>query len=89
MSHTPGEWTVRYDIHGAEIKGPRGESVAWCGDNYSTDTGSVPFRANARLIAAAPDLLEALEFMVNCTEDEINDAYRRAKAAITKAEGRD
>lgn len=61
MSQTPGQWTIRYDSHGAEIKGPHNEGVAWCGDNYSTETGRVPFRANARLIAAAPDLLAACE----------------------------
>lgn len=55
--------------------------------------------ANARLIAAAPDLLEALEHIVNavaiCTDDHGNltaeicqaDDFRAARAAIAKATG--
>ncbi len=54
--------------------------------------------ATARLIAAAPDLLEALRGLINCQEDpEFEDEYRgsphdnamrQARAAIAKAEGR-
>ena len=51
----------------------------------------------ARLIAAAPDLLEALEKCAAiigapqeghwATDDEVNDAYESAVAAIAKAKG--
>ena len=50
----------------------------------------IAHKANARLIAAAPDLLAALETLTKMVEDgdwttvELNDA----RAAIAKAEGR-
>jgi len=43
--------------------------------------------ANARLIAAAPDLLEALKSVVMIS-DRKHDAWDRAHAVIAKAEGR-
>lgn len=44
-------------------------------------------KANAHLIAAAPELLEALKEMVSwCIWN--TDYYHRALAAIAKAEGR-
>ena len=48
--------------------------------------------ADARLIAAAPDLLEELEDMVSLVEYLMNDSYdnketAEARAAIAKAKG--
>ena len=48
--------------------------------------------ANARLIAAAPDLLAALEYLLPIAEKNVKtsfgkDAVRIARAAIAKAEG--
>jgi hypothetical protein len=52
--------------------------------------------ANARLIAAAPDLLEALEFMLSvfnetypdvADDEEDREAWAKARAAIKKATG--
>ena len=45
--------------------------------------------ANARLIAAAPDLLEALQFIRTNGEDQADKAARMAIAAIAKATGED
>jgi hypothetical protein len=42
--------------------------------------------ANARLMAAAPDLLRALQEVVRIS-DRKHDAWDRARAAITKAGG--
>ena len=42
--------------------------------------------ANARLIAAAPDLLAALKAAVACRID--GNWYEQSKAAIAKAEGK-
>jgi len=53
-------------------------------------------KANARLIAAAPDLLEALEFMLSvfnetypdvADDEEDREAWAKARAAIRKATG--
>ena len=46
--------------------------------------------ANARLIAAAPDLLEALEYCLDCLGDEFAlpaDCQNNARAAIAKSRG--
>lgn len=68
---------------------------------HSTTVASIPTRmtiplgeqkANAVLISAAPDLLEALKLMLSeCydteRDDKIRYAVNQAKRAITKAEG--
>ena len=45
--------------------------------------------ANAKLMAAAPDLLAACEFLVNAgpTSHDIGKAFTLAAAALAKAEG--
>jgi hypothetical protein len=55
--HTPGPWTVdgrgiRQDMRERE----RGWFIGYCEDTHNPD-----WKANARLVAAAPDLLEALQ----------------------------
>ena len=94
--HTPGPWRVAprsdYPEH-ADINvdaGTRGY-VALCGK-----AGDEEAEANARLIAAAPELLEALREVVACYVVRINGkvdvrraaALDRARAAIAMAEGR-
>ena len=67
-------------------------------ESANPEPGSSPINeANARLIAAAPDLLEALEKCASvigapqeghwATDVEVNDAYDSAVAAIAKAKG--
>ncbi|HBP5443973.1 TPA: hypothetical protein L6B67_02410 [Pseudomonas aeruginosa] len=89
MSHTPGPWVV-VDGHYPsfiEIKGPSfGISVVTTAldldfNDYMSRT------ADARLIAAAPDLLEALQACIQqitalCSADDVPD---QARAAIAKA----
>ena len=47
--------------------------------------------ANARLIAAAPDLLEALKEIVAAADgkgwEQLDPSFKKARAAIAKAEG--
>lgn len=87
--HTPGPWTV-LDHHGVHVLADGGLTVATVA--YQLDFARVPGSVqiqNARLIAASPDLLEALEEAV--TEES---AYgngcswiEKARAAIAKATG--
>jgi hypothetical protein len=94
--HTPGPWNAEpMTGRGAWVKGSSGEWAALsCGD---TDTTA---EANARLIAAAPELLEALNKIISrhselvCSGDcgfwdvEDEEKMKLARSAIAKAEGR-
>lgn len=76
MKHTPGDWEY-IKMTGRVVSG----DVRICGINgFMSDTGN----ANARLIAAAPDLLEALENLVRSNAPEHVIA---AENAIAKAKG--
>ena len=61
MKHTPGPWTLFNDgkcVAGPESTAGAGHGVAMCSMRARSDEEA---RANARLIAAAPDLLAALK----------------------------
>lgn len=99
-NHTPGAWhpfimgdTVAVmDDEGREI-------IQWTGFDGATADGATSLprqRANARLIAAAPDLLRALQNIINGIEtgavrieteqDETwSNAFYQAQQAITRA----
>lgn len=80
--HTPGPW--RY-VH----------EPGYCGELIAQDGTTIaefvvePSLDNARLIAAAPELLEALQALVNEPQPLGIDstAYQAALVAITKATG--
>jgi hypothetical protein len=87
--HTPGPWQI--EEHETSPCRIRANNNGWdVADVFSTDhpTG----QANAALIAAAPELLEALRAMLeNPNKLHINDVverHQRALDAIAKAEGR-
>lgn len=90
--HTPGPWHVSKASPTRVIEsGPRGNSIAKMGLNLGA-CSQEEAEANARLIAAAPDLLEALQGMLlgfSLTQNP--DAYpsdapcNKARAAIAKA----
>jgi hypothetical protein len=97
MKHTPGPWkyaVVRErsgpntldDGYGYVWPEPTGQTIAEV--RKSSDT-----EANARLIAAAPDLLAALGYMVRATNVTQIDpivmfaSIEKARAAIQKATG--
>jgi len=66
--HTPGPWIYLYDGSGDfSVYGVDGAEVgtAWSKDAHFMGNGEASYRneANARLIAAAPELLEALEVL--------------------------
>lgn len=101
--HTAGPWAIEecrgdfevYPVKGGPPKLGRWAEVATVSGNYEAEDA-----ANARLIAAAPDLLEALkaakevvdvaEGMTSCRSDDdfIWSAQKLINAAIAKAEGR-
>lgn len=90
--HTPGPWTTDEDDHDApyqdiKIKAGNHRTVCtvWIDDAPVRDFNAEQ-QANARLIAAAPELLEALQVIAagNTDTDVMVDI---ARAAIAKAEG--
>lgn len=93
MIHTPGPWTISKSRqpNGWEIIGPANQPVAiepWHGDASHALYKEI-YEANARLIAAAPELLKALRDYVERHEaagpcDGLPE-YEAARAAIAKA----
>jgi hypothetical protein len=86
-AHTPGPWRVGdagHTIFGAPDpdRAAPAQVATLCRTVYSA-------RANARLIAAAPEMLEALRFVQEhgAVYPE-GEAGQRIRAAIAKAEGR-
>ena len=85
--HTLGPWEAREN----RVLGPDGSSIAdtWFHQVHVADETL----ANARLIAAAPDLLEALETMIRLRKERNPDGWKLAfetcEAAIAKAKGED
>lgn len=97
--HTPGPWTMHPRFSdGAEVRSIA--QVAWCGaaaaygESGNQNIDAAEACANARLIAAAPDLLAVCEGLVawwkadgisgNATLDALSD---KARAAVAKAKG--
>lgn len=82
--HTPGPWTHAHDGHGAfSIETDNCDGLQIC---------YVRNRDNARLIAAAPELLEALDKLASGYlganwDTGLQDRIRNARAAIAKATG--
>jgi hypothetical protein len=97
MAHTPGPWFANDNGHYWEISCGDGASGQTVGDACASNTMYGPFEgpdgnptnngeANARLMAAAPDLLAALNLLE--AEGHTMDVFRAARAAIAKAEGK-
>jgi len=111
--HTPGPWRISYDHEGlpivvavaggaVPIRTPFREDAFSADPRTRADFDTATVDANARLIAAAPDLLAALEdaefllrkIAINPKEaGAMVDSFRRsaedARAAIAKATGED
>lgn len=91
MKPTPGPWVMtegKYIYINAKVDGKRrfilqrstGEG---CGINVEAEQ----VRADCRLIAAAPELLEALQFVMTASGEQLGTAFEQAQAAIAKATG--
>ena len=74
--HTPGPWRNRPDTH--ELVGNGGRVVCWF------DHKGLPSQADADVMTAAPELLEAL---TQCLIGLDPTTVRQARAAIAKAKG--
>lgn len=84
---TPGPWTQT----GTNVRTKDGGLICTAANHWAdTTTPLVEKEANARLISAAPELLEALEWLVDdwerVTGRTLPDDHE-AKAAIAKAKG--
>lgn len=96
-SHTPGPWSVDDDDRprmewNRHIYGPNG--LAICFMAHSNGRNPKRDAANARLIAAAPALLEALQAIVKSLSDQDEEGLIEhaeqmvaARAAIARATG--
>ena len=80
-AHTPGPWVVTEDmgsniIRGTEeeraVEGLAGMTYKW--RDYVASTWGGPHEANARLIAAAPDLLSVLADLLEAA-DSMRDTF--------------
>ena len=82
--HTQGPWTVISEGM-ASPKVVDGSGFGICHTTYAP-TGA---EANARLIASAPELLEALKAVLANSLDSkgLADAHKQARDAIAKATG--
>ena len=80
-SHTPGPWF--YDFAGdaaAVIVDREGDHVVdLVASSYTTAQSALP--GNARLIAAAPSLLDALRWALDQLDDDLDPDHQAALAA--------
>jgi hypothetical protein len=102
--HTPGPWTVPV-AYWADIEGADGTQIATLHSDGDVDGAPDAFtaQANARLIAAAPDMLAALDLHLALYADakvsrsnpnasfvdtrDLEAAAAAARAALAKARG--
>lgn len=89
ITHTPGPWKLYPDDeNGQAVVGGQHTEIATC---WHHCLGSIEkqMRANARLIAAAPDLLNALENLTIAIGMgwDLDGVVDQAAAAIAKATG--
>ena len=77
--HTPGPWKFIDVVGCCTIEAPSRQLL-----KYMSPTSTNV--ANARLMAAAPDLLEALEAVLSVA-DRATDEFDLARAAIARAKG--
>jgi len=83
-THTPGKWTIgahqKIISTGWSIRISDESAIA-----YVLGERNPELQANARLIAAAPDLLEALKRLIDAPNHGTHEAMRRANEAAREA----
>ncbi|NHZ94623.1 hypothetical protein [Massilia sp. CCM 8734] len=94
-AHTPGPWIVCVQdgddmahtvFAECQLGKGRIDAVEWDDAVARAGLNWENFEANARLIAAAPELLEALAALID-SKGMLPSAWRTAEAAIAKATG--
>lgn len=84
VGHTPGPWVVMPQMGGGvSVSVPNGRALATVNEDQNPVAPSA--MGNARLIAAAPDLLEALGTIARNSDEP--ETVHCARAAIAKARG--
>ncbi len=94
QSHTPGPWTHHHQPYDVQGGSGLNDSIFADGEVLFLLAGGLNEvrRADCRLVAAAPDLLEALETLISDFEDypaseKPCHGFILARAAIAKATG--
>ena len=90
MSHTPGPWVAAEPTDGNFFIRSVGATLARL-DHYPKWSREQR-KCNAEVMAAAPDLLDAIRGLFAVIPDNVHEKYhdniQKAEAAIAKAEGR-
>jgi hypothetical protein len=86
-SHTPGPWKTAYGVHVVDKDGTRIADVCDRWDSQEPYSFLSSAKSNARLIAAAPELLAALELIYSNAEESPEWIRDRIQPAIAKAKG--
>lgn len=100
VKHTPGPWNVMEPaanedgiavVGGGQPLSSEEGMVAWCQRYMHTDGHDTENMANARLIAAAPELLEACKVGIESIDPVTENAEVRKilRDAINRAEGQE
>ena len=88
--HTPGPWVPYAGTSGVFIVSNQAMGYETVAHALALDDGARPAKvveANARLIAAAPELLEACEMALRLRLDDDSEVADAVRAAIAKAKG--
>ena len=89
-SYTKGEWKLAKGRRD-QIMTNNGILIAQMPSYIRGSAGHVPVKeteANANLIAAAPDMYEALKGLLSVSFALFTPEYKAAREALTKAEGK-
>jgi hypothetical protein len=83
MAHTSGKWEVTIEDDCVDVRANDRQTVASIHENGEEET-----MGNARLIAAAPDLLAAIEFVLSQSGLSLDSpCCKKMRQAYAKAKG--
>jgi hypothetical protein len=87
--YTPGPWSADECRSGFAVYAYKSGDVVVRTEDEEGRYGAIDNEANARLIAAAPELLEALQEIIIAADGEgwsqLDASFTKARAAISKA----